>query len=228
MLRHTSDQINQNLWGWDPSVQVFPQCSQHTQPLPWAFMPVWMLHCSVMSESVWPFGLQPARLLCPWDSPGENTGVGCRFLLKGIFLTRGSNRSLLCHLHCRQILYGWATGEACALCVSTQWILAALLEERCGFCFHFMGEKMQAQPSPMLSARSRGWWVAGCGFEPRPSGSRVHALSQQVHLFLWHGKHKFLAKPRAAKWPQSQEWRPCNYFLGSQVKDLPKPAQVYN
>ena len=30
-----------------------------------------------MSNSVWPYGLQPARLLCPWDSPGKNTGVGC-------------------------------------------------------------------------------------------------------------------------------------------------------
>ena len=32
---------------------------------------------SVMSDSVWPYGLQPARLLHPWDSPGKNTGVGC-------------------------------------------------------------------------------------------------------------------------------------------------------
>ena len=31
------------------------------------------------------FGLQPTRLLCPWDSPGKNTGVGCHFLLQGIF-----------------------------------------------------------------------------------------------------------------------------------------------
>ena len=34
-------------------------------------------------------------LLCPWDSPGKNTGVGCNFLLQGIFLTQGSNLSLL-------------------------------------------------------------------------------------------------------------------------------------
>ena len=37
--------------------------------------------CLVMSNSLWPHGLQPARLLCPWDSPGQNTGVGCHFLL---------------------------------------------------------------------------------------------------------------------------------------------------
>ena len=47
-------------------------------------------------------GLQPTRLLCPWDSPGKDTGAGCHFLLQGNFLTQGSNRGLL---HCRQILY---------------------------------------------------------------------------------------------------------------------------
>ena len=37
-----------------------------------------------------------------WDSPGKNTGVGCRFLLQGIFPTQGSNPGLL---HCRQTLW---------------------------------------------------------------------------------------------------------------------------
>ena len=36
-----------------------------------------------------------ARLLCSWDFPGKNTGVGCHFLLQGIFLTQGLNLSLL-------------------------------------------------------------------------------------------------------------------------------------
>ena len=47
----------------------------------------------------------PARLLCPWDSPGKNTGVGCRALLQGIFPTQGSNSCLLQLLGCRWILY---------------------------------------------------------------------------------------------------------------------------
>ena len=38
-----------------------------------------------------PHRRQPTRLLCPWDSPGKNTGVGCHFLLQGIFPTQGSN-----------------------------------------------------------------------------------------------------------------------------------------
>ena len=37
----------------------------------------------VVSNSLQPYGLQPTRLLCPWDSPDKNTGVGCHFLLQG-------------------------------------------------------------------------------------------------------------------------------------------------
>ena len=56
-----------------------------------------------MSDSFFqPHGLQPARLLCPWDSPGKNTGVGCHSLLQGSFLTQGSHPAFL---HYRQILY---------------------------------------------------------------------------------------------------------------------------
>ena len=39
--------------------------------------------------------LQPARLLCPWDFPGKNTGVGCHFILQGIFPTQALNPLLL-------------------------------------------------------------------------------------------------------------------------------------
>ena len=46
-----------------------------------------------------PHGLEPTRVLCPWDFPGKNTGVGCHFLPQGIFPTQGSNSSLFCLLH---------------------------------------------------------------------------------------------------------------------------------
>ena len=61
-----------------------------------------VLSCSVVSDSLRPYGLQSARLLCPWDSPGKKTGVGCHALFQGIFPTQGSNPGLL---HCRWILY---------------------------------------------------------------------------------------------------------------------------
>ena len=50
----------------------------------------------------WPRGLEPTRLLCPWDSPGKNTGVGCHLLLQVIFPTQGSSPGLT---HYRQIVY---------------------------------------------------------------------------------------------------------------------------
>ena len=46
--------------------------------------------------------MEPVRLLCPWNSPGQHTGVGCHSLLQAIFPTQGSNWGLS---HCRQILY---------------------------------------------------------------------------------------------------------------------------
>ena len=52
---------------------------------------------SVMSHSLRPHELSPARLLSPYNSPSKNIGVGSRSLLHGIFPTQGSNPSLL---HC--------------------------------------------------------------------------------------------------------------------------------
>ena len=57
---------------------------------------------SFMSDSLRPYVLEPVRLLCPWNTPGKNTGVGCHSLLQGIFPTQGWNLGLL---HCRKILY---------------------------------------------------------------------------------------------------------------------------
>ena len=62
---------------------------------------IWVSHL-VLPNSLQPHGLQPTRLLCPWDFPGKNVGVGCHFFLQGIFLAQGWNPGLL---HCRQILY---------------------------------------------------------------------------------------------------------------------------
>ena len=53
------------------------------------------------SDSLQFHGLGLTKCLCPWDSPGKNTGVGCHFLLQGIVPTQGSNPGLL---HCRQTL----------------------------------------------------------------------------------------------------------------------------
>ena len=53
--------------------------------------------------------LRPHGLYSPWNSPGQNTGVGSRSLLQGMFPTQGSNPGLP---HCRQMLYQLSTREA--------------------------------------------------------------------------------------------------------------------
>ena len=57
------------------------------------------MDCSPLGSFV--RGISQARLLCPLDFPGKNTGVGCLFLLQGIFLTQGLNLGLP---HCRRTL----------------------------------------------------------------------------------------------------------------------------
>ena len=80
-------------WGWNQSLH-FPNFIVFTLWLCWVFIAVQafsscgvgacVLSCSVMSDSLWPYGLEPAWLLCPWDFPGKNTGVGCHFLLQHV------------------------------------------------------------------------------------------------------------------------------------------------
>ena len=49
----------------------------------------YLFSCSFASDSLQPHGQSPARLLCPWDFPGKNTGVGFRALLHGTFPDQG-------------------------------------------------------------------------------------------------------------------------------------------
>ena len=68
---------------------------------------------AVVSDSLWPRGLQPAKLPCPWNFPGKNTGVGCHFF----FLKRGSfqprDRTHISCLSCTEgrFFCHWATTQ---------------------------------------------------------------------------------------------------------------------
>ena len=69
---------------------------------------------------VWLFATP--RLYSPWNSSGQNTGVGSRSLLQGLFPTQGSNPGLP---HCRWILYSWATRD-CVLGFSRLTLITVL------------------------------------------------------------------------------------------------------
>ena len=82
---------HQNFYFPIPSEYILPRvCAQ------------WLQLCLTLCDSRDCSPTPPSRLLCPWDSPGKNTGMGCHALLQGIFPTQDSNVHLR---HCRQILY---------------------------------------------------------------------------------------------------------------------------
>ena len=85
---------------------------------------------SVMPDSLEPRGLQRTRLLCPWDFPGKDTGVGCHFLLQGIIPTHGSNLGLW---HWRQILYQLSYKGSPLIHLNKYWkvISIHLLDKKC-------------------------------------------------------------------------------------------------
>ena len=91
----TGGLVGCRLWGRTESdtTEATQQQQQHT------YEKSESASCSVALQ---PLGLCPARLLCPWNSPGKNTAVGSHSLLQGIFPTEGLNPGLL---HCRQIFY---------------------------------------------------------------------------------------------------------------------------
>ena len=106
-----------------------------------------MLGHSVRSYSLRPHGLQPARLLGPWDSPGKNTGVGCHALLQGIFPTQEWNPGLmhgqvdslpLSHQGSpKQYLSGLNSGPCQGECIQSTYIIQGLISVDCTLPFFF-------------------------------------------------------------------------------------------
>ena len=67
----------------------------------YSFFFFFLLLCSVAQScpTLWLRGQQHTKLLCPWNFPCKNTGVGCYFILQRIFPTQISDLCLLCFLH---------------------------------------------------------------------------------------------------------------------------------
>ena len=97
-----------------PLFLLFLSFGQSTTFMVLFSVPCWLISCPIVKQLIsglhvcvlsrkqscptlfWPHGPQPSRLLCPWNFPGKNTGVGCHFFLQGIFLTQ---RLKLCLPH---------------------------------------------------------------------------------------------------------------------------------
>ena len=86
-------------WLWEYSMNWLKIRNEENRLIAWSnYTSEWVSEsCSVVSNSLWPRGLYS-----PWNSLGQNTGLGGLSLLQEIFPTQGSNPDLP---HCRQMLY---------------------------------------------------------------------------------------------------------------------------
>ena len=87
-------------WPKDPTCVSYVSCIGRQILYHWTtketLLQLLLLSLVSVSDSVWPHRRQPTRLLCPWDSPGKNTGVGCHFLLQCMKVKSESEVALLC------------------------------------------------------------------------------------------------------------------------------------
>ena len=109
------------------------------------------------------------RLLCPWDFLGKSTGVGCHFLLQGIFPTQGSNPGLL---HCRQTLYRLSHQGIVYLGLSLIWIVISWIS-----LLLYLSWKQKRPRKLMASKKREGHDICNVysSFLPRLSYPMPHA-----------------------------------------------------
>ena len=139
-----------------------------------------------MPDSLRPHGRQPTRLLCPWDFPGKDTGVGCHFLLQGIFPTQGLNLGLP---HCKQILY-WVSYKESPLMQSSS---SMQMHGSAGDRFTQPWINAGMDHCPTLGVCHGSGVVVGCGIhipsislipsQHLPGGARSHHLSEFLQSF---------------------------------------------
>ena len=113
----------------------------------------------VVPDSLQPHGLQPSRLLCPWNSPGKNTGVGSHSLLQRIFPTQGWKLGLP---HCRQVLYH----------LSNQFSSVQLLS------------RVQLFATPWIAARQASLSITNS--QSLPKLMSIESVMPSSHLILCH------------------------------------------
>ena len=139
------------------------------------------------------------RLLCPWNSPGKNAGVGCHALLQRISSTLGSNSRLLCLLHSQVGYLPLVPPEKCQLNLISQFKVAAAAAKSLQSC-PTLCDSIDGSPpgSPIPRLSRQGHW-SGLPF-PSPmhesekwkwscsvvsNSSRPHGLQPTRLLCLW-------------------------------------------
>ena len=142
-------------------------------------------------------GLQPTRLLCPWDFPGKNTGGGCHALLQGIVPTQELN---LCFLYCRRPLplshLGRPMEDVHMLNANTMlfyirklstlgvgvWYLQGILEP--APCRYGCTDLVKKKKNPGPNLNSTTFWFYELGQITSPKGLLICRMGNQEYLPL--------------------------------------------
>ena len=152
-----------------------------------------LFSCFTLSDFLYfPYGLQFVRLLCPWNSLGKSTRVGCHALLQGIFLTQGLKLCLLYLLHWLAGSLPLAPpGKAPYISIYT-WILFSKMQMPCSnyLCKRFIGEMSVRKKgkNPEEAGRVIRQW---CRYDPcerrwerRREGRKVGLIVLDLTMFL--------------------------------------------
>ena len=135
----------------------------------WVHMRLVAQWCQAHCDSM---GCSPPGSSVHGDSPGKNTGVGCHFLLQGIFLTQGSSLGILC---CRQILYHLSQQISCVCvcaCVSVCVCMCECVCESVCVCVHASGtsdgKEFACNPGDLSSIPGLGRFPWRRAWQPTP------------------------------------------------------------
>ena len=179
---------------------------------------------SVVPDTLQPRGLQPTGLLCPWNSPGKNIGVGCHALLQGIFPTQGSNPGLP---HCWWILYHLNHQGSPVLCSNVclnndveilTWV--CFLKNRLGV-FHGevpeLSETSESLLTPRRRRQGRFWRWLVCILPRRVGqGDLGHITKPTRRGFIPLSAHQFSPAPSQGWQTRHRQW--------AQLTNLPIPS----
>ena len=156
-----------------------------------------------MSDSVRPYGQQPARLLCPWNSLGKNTGVGCQFLLQGCMDGLLPN-VLTIHLILVSPSPKFVGPHACRqhMCMQSYMCMHGLsLAHIHPLCHLWAG---LGPYQPQFLARCPTWTFSLWPMDCSPLGSSVHGILQ-ARILEW----VVIPFSKGSSWPRDQTRVSC-------------------
>ena len=127
-----------------------------------------------MSNSSRPHVLQSTRLLHPWDFPSKSSGVGCHFLLQGIFPTQGLNPSLL---HRKQMLYPLSKTTEKTIALTRQTFVGKVMSLLFNMLTRF-GIAFLPRSSVQFSSVAQSCPALCDPMDCSPPGSTIHGILQ--------------------------------------------------